>query len=178
MVAGGHALAAEASGRVRADRIVLPPERRTSESPSGRFVLTVESRDGWRSRYALATLRLHDDAGPRMLWQKQLPHERGPRHLLVTDAGQTVLVDEWINVPSRHALMLLAVDGTEMAHLGLDALVQLLGVPRRAVADHARLGIWLSAPPMVAADGRSVRFEAAGRALLMNLSEGSVTARD
>lgn len=166
---------AQSSARPHADRIVLPPERRIFSSPSGRFELTLESRDGWRSREALATMRLLAN-GSQTVWHKILPHERGPRHVLVTDAGETVLVDEWINVASRYALVLLAADGGELARYGFDALVQLLGVPRRAVSEHARLGIWLSAPPSVAADGRSVRFEVAGRTLTLRLSDGVLQA--
>jgi hypothetical protein len=174
VVAAGDCIAADSSTRPPADRIVLPPERRTFGSPSGRFVLTLETTDGWRSRRALATLQLRTEAAPGTLWQQRLPHEHGPRHVLVTDAGETVLVDEWIRVPSRRALTLLAADGTEIAAYGFDALVQLLGVPRRTVADHARLGAWLSAPASVAADGRTVRFEAAGRTLVLSLADGSL----
>lgn len=157
------------------DRIVRPPPLRRFASPSGRFVLQIATPDG--GRHAHAAMALHEaGAVPRPLWQAALPHERGPRHVLVTDGGETVLVDEWINVPSRHALTLLSPAGETLAHYDFDALVALLGVPRRTVADHARLGIWLSAAPAV--DRRTVRLPAAGRVLVLQLDDGTLVPAD
>ena len=96
--------------------------------------------------------------------------------MVVTDSGAVVLMDEWINVPSRHALMLLAPNGNELAHLGIDGLVRLLGVPRRTVSDHGRLGIWMSSAPALSADGRAVIFASGGRQLMLSLADGQVSA--
>ncbi len=169
---------ADAGRPLRADRIVLPPDRREFSSPSGSHVLTLSSADHWQTRLALAQLQQRSGSALTPLWQKTLPQERGPRHVLVTDSGAVLLIDEWINVPSRHALMLLAPDGKELAHHGIDALVRLLGVSRRTVAEHGNLGIWLSAAPVLSDDGNAVFLASAGRKLILRLADGQLSVAD
>jgi hypothetical protein len=169
---------ADTVNRVRADRISLPPDRREFRSPSGNYILTLSSADHWQTRSALAELQLRSGSELKPLWHKVLPQEHGPRHVLVLDSGAVVLMDEWINVPSRHALMLLAPDGSELAHYGLDDLVLRLGVSRRMVADHGRLGLWMSSAPALSEDGRAVVFHSAQRRLILRLADGQLTAID
>lgn len=163
---------------MRADRIALPPDRREFRSPSGNYILTLSSADHWQTRSALAQLQLRSGNELKPLWHRMLPQERGPRHVLVVDSGAVVLMDEWINIPSRHALMLLAPDGSELANYGIDDLVQRLGVSRRMVADQGRLGLWMSSAPVVSEDGSSVVFHSAHRRLILRLADGQLTAID
>ncbi len=169
---------ADTVNRVRADRISLPPDRREFRSPSGNYILTLSSADHWQTRSALAELQLRSGSELKPLWHKVLPQGHGPRHVLVLDSGAVVLMDEWINVPSRHALMLLAPDGSELAHYGLDDLVLRLGVSRRMVADHGRLGLWMSSAPALSEDGSAVVFHSAQRRLILRLADGLLTAID
>ena len=163
---------------MRADRIALPPDRREFRSPSGNYILTLSSADHWQTRSALAQLQLRSGNELKPLWHRMLPQERGPRHVLVVDSGAVVLMDEWINIPSRHELMLLAPDGSELANYGIDDLVQRLSVSRRMVADQGRLGLWMSSAPAVSEDGSSVVFHSAHRRLILRLADGQLTAID
>lgn len=169
---------ADAGRPLRADRIVMPPDRREFSSPSGRHVLTLRSADHWQTRLAQAQLQLRSGGVLEPLWQQTLPQERGPRHVLVTDGGAVLLIDEWINVPSRHALMLLAPDGKVLAHHGIDDLVRLLDLPRRTVAEHGKLGIWLSAAPALSGDGSAVVLPSGGRKLILRLADGRLSVAD
>lgn len=161
-----------------ADRISLPAETREFRSPSDRYVFTLTTADHWKSRQAIARLSFRSGTELKNRWEKVLPQERGPRHVWVVDSGAVVLMDEWINIPSRHAVMLLAPDGRELADYGIDDIVRLLGVSRRTVADHGKLGIWMSSEPAVSDDQNSVIFRSAGRRLVLRLNDGGLTARD
>ena len=168
---------------MRADRIALPPDRREFRSPSGNYILTLSSADHWQTRSALAQLQLRSGNELKPLWHRMLPQERGPRHVLVVDSGAGVLMDgtrRWAGAHSRsrHALMLLAPDGSELANYGIDDLVQRLSVSRRMVADQGRLGLWMSSAPAVSEDGSSVVFHSAHRRLILRLADGQLTAID
>ncbi len=163
---------------VHADKLVLPPATREFRSSSGRFVFSVSSADHWKSRVGQARLYAAAGSERTLLWTVALPQERGPRHVLVADSGAVVLMDEWINVPSRYALMLLSPQGKQLVHYGIDALVELLGVSRRAVAEQGRLGIWMSSTPSFSADASTVTFRSAGRQLVLRLADGQLTAID
>lgn len=174
------AVAARAdSGKVpMADRIVLPPDRREFSSPSGKYVLTLTSADHWKSRLAQAQLQSVSAEEIKSLWHKTLPQERGPRRALVLDTGAVVLMDEWINVASRYAVMLLSPNGDTLVVHGFDDLVRVLGVSRRTVADHGRMGLWMSSTPTLSEDGNAVIFQSAGRKLLLRLEDGLLSASD
>ena len=153
-----------------ADRIDLPPlERRFGSS----FVLTVKTLDGWKTPLARATLA---DARGGVKWEQELPHHHGSRRVLVTQSGQVLLVDEWINVLSRYALTLIAPSGVTVAQYSGEQLISALGVPRAAIRLHARLGAWMTVEPRM--DGDSVVFEAGGRRLVLRLADGQLSARD
>ena len=172
------------SGTVRADEVrrpavdarQLPPATREFLSPSGQFALVLASADHWKTHYAEATLAAVNGVRRQPLWQQTLPHEKGPRRVLVMDSGAVLLLDEWINVPSRHAFMLISPEGKTLAHYSIDELIAKLGVSRRTIADNGKLGIWLSSTPVVKPDGMTVEFRAGGRGLLLELSDGRLSA--
>ena len=157
------------------DARVLPPARRSFTAPSGAFTLHIASTDGWASPQAQAELLHTVDGVARRLWQQALPQPLGPRQVLVADSGAVVMLDEWRNSPSPHALLLIAPDGSTRAHITIDTLVATLGVPRKTVATHARFGTWLSSPPQWSLDGSTLRLEAAGQTLLLHLASGQLT---
>ncbi|MDP2810069.1 MAG: hypothetical protein Q8O34_07965 [Rhodocyclaceae bacterium] len=160
------------------DAIVLPPARREFQSPSGKFFLTLVSADNWKTFHALAELSALDGAVRRPVWQQSLPHEKGPRRVLVADSGAVVLLDEWINIPSRHALMLISPEGRTLAHYSIDELIATLDVSRKTISANARLGIWLSSVPVLSADGTAVEFRTAGRGLVLQLADGRLAVTD
>ena len=153
-----------------ADRMDLPPAERRFGSG---FVLTVKTLDGWKTPLGRATLA---DARGGVKWERELPHHHGPRRVLVTKSGQVLLVDEWINVLSRYALMLIAPSGVTVAQYSGEQIISLLGVPRAAIRLNARVGAWMTAEP--SAVGDSVFFEAGGRRLVLRLADGQLSARD
>ena len=162
-------------GAIAADRIDYPPLVQEFGSPSGAFHLTVKSLDSWKTPKAAATLRLASGA---MLWQRDLPHYHGPRRVLVTDAGQVLLVDEWVNVVSRYALTLIARDGAVIAQYSAEQIISLLAVPRRAISARARYGPWIADGPNLSSDAQSALFQAGGRSLVLRLQDGLLSARD
>lgn len=160
------------------DRIVLPPHRRVFDSPSGRFQLAITSDDGWQTQRATGALRDLSSQVATLCWRQALPQTRGPRHALVTDQGASVLIDDWINVPSPHALVLIDRGGQQRASYSIDALIALLGVSRRIVTEHGRLGIWLSAAPALSSDGSNLVLASGGRQLILRLADGALSATD
>ncbi len=152
------------------DRIDLPPlERRFGSG----FVLTVKSLDGWKTPLGRAMLV---DARGGVKWERELPQHHGPRQVLVTKSGQVLLMDEWINVLSRYALMLIAPSGVTMAEYSGEQIIRALGVPRAAIRLNARWGVWMTSEPSVVGD--AVFFEAGGRRLVLRLADGQLSARD
>ena len=55
------------------------------------------------------------DARGGVKWERELPQHHGPRQALVTKSGQVLLMDEWINVLSRYALVPMAPSGVTVA---------------------------------------------------------------
>ena len=140
----------------------------------GRFKLVLTSPDEQRTPGVAAELLEVVDGQPRSAWRQLLPHRWGPRTALVADGGAVVLVDEWINSLSSRAMSLLAADGRTVKVYGAEELIALLDRPRRAVADAATYGPWLTGEPSLAADGRSAVFRSAGRMLTLSLDSGTI----
>lgn len=163
------------SGAGIADGIDLPPLERRFASASGGFILTLTAVDGWRTPRAAATLK---NASGSVLWKRELPHHHGPRRALVTGGGQTLLVDEWINVVSGYALTLIAPDGATIAQYSAEQIIHVLGVPRGAITANARFGPWISDGPSLSNNARSALFKAGGRSLVLRLEDGRLSARD
>jgi hypothetical protein len=157
------------AGQVTQDKIDLPPVDRRFASAAGGFVLNVRTWDRWKSRKARATLK----QGGRVLWERELPQELGPRQVLVTNQGQVLFVDEWINVLSRYALTLVSPAGVTVAQYSADQVIAKLGVERRTITEHARLGPWVTDGPSLVPG--ALRFHAGGRRLELRLSDGALT---
>lgn len=160
------------------DKISRPAPVRQFKSPAGGYEFTISSADNWKTPHGVAALVQLDGKTQRPRWNLALPHFMGPRTALVADSGTVVLVDEWINSPSRHALMVISPKGEMLADISFDELVAALGVERRDISTHARLGVWMSAAPVPSADGGSIRFAAGGRHLSIRLADGHLSASD
>ncbi|SDP80145.1 hypothetical protein SAMN05216303_107128 [Rhodoferax sp. OV413] len=152
----------------------LPPAQRVFTSPSATFELVLSSPS--QGQTAQAELFAVAAGARRPLWRQALPHEQGPRTAVVADSGEVVLLDEWINVPSRHALLLLDPQGRRRAHYNFDELVGILQLPRKTVAQHAVQGAWLAGEPRLTTDGRLLLLPAGGRTLSLQLADGRLTA--
>ena len=157
------------------DRIEFPPVRREFDSPGLRHRLVVETTDGWKTPQPSASLYRLDGAKPELRWTQRLPHHHGPRSTIVTDDGRVLLADEIINVNSRYALMLFSPDGRILATHDHRAVIAALGATAAEIAANSRLGTWMTDAPVLAADGRSARIAAGGRALLVTLESGRLS---
>lgn len=153
------------------DRIDLPAASREFASPDRRYVLEVELPGLPAGKRALARLYRSGE----LVWELPLPHEYGPRHALVDARGSVLLVDEWIHVPSRHALVLFDSAGHEVAHHSFDDVVRVLQVERRQVTAHAKLGVWLTTPPALDGEHGVVAIETSGKRLTVRLSDGHLS---
>ena len=158
--------------------ISLPPDRREFLSPTGNFVLALCSDDHWKTPRATAELLSVDGALRRPLWQRVLPHDKGPHRALVNDTGAVVLIDEWTLAPSHHALVCIGPDGQTLAQYSTAQLARRLGVARKTVAARARRGRWLSRVPVLRADGSAVDLRAGGRRLVLQLADGRLQVAD
>ena len=161
--------------KIMTDAIDLPPVHREFMSPSANFVLTISSDDHWATPMARAALNSRRAGVQQIVWRQTLLNIKGPRRAMITDYGAVILIDDWINSPSDHALSVLSAKGKTVATYSLDALIAILNVPRRDVSSHATLGIWLSAEPTVSDDGATVRFRTAGRGLVLRVRDGRIT---
>ena len=83
------------------DSLTRPSMRQTFTN--GAYQLEIAAKDSWRSPSTIG--KLYKDG--TLLWQKDLPHQYGPRFSLVSPSGQVVLFDEYINVASPYAIALI-----------------------------------------------------------------------
>jgi hypothetical protein len=159
------------------DRITLPTARREFRSPSGKYRFVVQTPDEWKSLRGSGQLFALQGTTAVPLWQRELPHQFGPRYVLVSEAGQVLLFDEWINVKSGAALMLLGADGRVVTQYGFDAIVDRLGVPADELMSKARGGWWISAPPSLDGPGAAVTasVSAGDKVLRIHLPDGRLT---
>ncbi|MGB3136983.1 MAG: hypothetical protein WBG38_02640 [Nodosilinea sp.] len=152
------------------DAIPHPPLLRHEVSPAGSYhlVLTLgQTAPGDRR----TTASLFETTGDRcqQLWSQELPHSYGPRTALVNDTGTVVLLDEWINVASSYAIVVLGLDGEIRSQQGFDDIVQATGQTRAEVVGQAAQGFWLGGTPAFAEQGTQVSIPTAGGQLTLNL---------
>ena len=158
------------------DEIPLPPTAQVITSENGQYALEITASDGWDSTAAIATLyQIQGDAASRqLLWQRSLPHSYGPKYALVGSQGQVALLDEWINVASPYAVMVIDRNNQILSQASFDQLQAVLSVPRHEIVDQARQGWWISAPPKMNVDQAQVIVKTAGKQLAVDLSTGEL----
>ena len=159
------------------DSIVLPASRREFASPDGAFQLVVESADQWASKFPTARLLRGDQKQRVPLWERAMSQEYGPRAAVVANDGRVLFADEWINVTSHWALMLVDSTNNVVATHDYAAVVRALGVPEREVSNLARSGTWMTSGPTLSPDGSSAHFAAGGRTLVVSLADGALSVR-
>ena len=160
------------------DFVPFPPVKTEAVSPNGQYVLTVESLDGWKTKYAVARLTRRTASGSHQVWEKPLPQEYGPRYALVGDEGQVVLFDESINVSSQYAVMLINENKNIQLSHSFDAVAKVLGVKTSAIVEQAKGGWWISAKPVLDKTGAAAVVGTAGKHLSVDLSTGRLSVLD
>ncbi len=157
------------------DYIVFPPTHQEFSSPDGNYVFVLSSEDDWASKQAIGELWAVADGGRQALWKRTLPHEYGPRFVLVSSQGQVLLLDEWINVASRQAVMLISRENTLLDQYSFDAIQERLEVSRARIVAMAQYGWWIAAPPTLNDSEETARIETAGKVLVVNLESGELS---
>lgn len=163
----------QAGGAV--DRITLPDARREFVSPSGQFAFVVSTRDGWTSPRGTGELFSVKGPGRTSLWSRELPQQFGPRFVLIGDLGTVLMLDEWINVKSPYAVLLMDRAGRTVAQHSTDAVQAVLQVPMADIVRMARHGWWIGTPPRLDPAAGVARVETAGRGLLIRLADGHLS---
>lgn len=155
------------------DRITLPPVRK--ESPSGTYVFAVSTPDNWRGFFATGELFSLAGSSRRLLWSARLPQRFGPRFALTSDSGTVVMVDEWMNVTTQYAVVIVDPANRPIAWHSTDAVQAALHVPMNRIVEMAVHGPWVSVPPRFDVTGESVLVGAAGKTLIIRLSDGALS---
>jgi hypothetical protein len=151
-----------------ADRITQPPVRQVFAT--GSYQLVITATDSWQT--PAATGKLYENGTLR--WQKALPHHYGPRFSLIGPQGQVILVDEFINVASPHALSIIDAEGKTIAQHSFDDIKTALNLPAAELTAQATSGWWVSAPPVLNSAGSSALISTGGTTLEVNLATGSL----
>jgi hypothetical protein len=129
------------------DAIPRPPQLRHIPSPTGAYHLLLTASPARDDRSITATLFETTPDRCQRVWTRPLPQEYGPRLALVTDIGQTLLLDEWINVASAWAIVVLNSAGEVIAQYSFGDIVTVTGSTRAAVVEQAEQGFWLAGTP-------------------------------
>ncbi|MGF1518364.1 MAG: hypothetical protein ACFCVB_11230 [Nodosilinea sp.] len=156
------------------DVLPMPPALRHRASPSGDYHLVLTLTEAEGRRYTIASLYVATDAVCQQIWSQPLPHSYGPRLALVNDAGTVVLLDDWINVASPRAIVVLDRAGAVMAQHSFDDIVATTGQSRAAVVDQAAQGFWLAGNPEIHRAGSHLSIPTAGGQLTLDLTNGKI----
>jgi hypothetical protein len=156
------------------DALPIPPALRHVASAAGAYhlVLTLTEADGQRRTVA----SLYEATGElcQPVWVQPLPHSYGPRLALVNDAGIVVLLDDWINVASPRAIVVMGRNGAIKAQYSFDDLVEVTGQSRAEVVDQAIQGFWLGGDPEINRAGSHAVIPAAGGQISLDLATGAL----
>jgi hypothetical protein len=93
----------------------------------------------------------------------------------VSDKGEVVLLDEWANIRSRYAVVILDVANQLVAQHDFDTIQKVLSVPTATVVRMARHGWWIMSPPVLESLRERVIVETAGKMLSIRLSDGHMS---
>ncbi|MEM9906941.1 MAG: hypothetical protein AAF921_18135 [Cyanobacteria bacterium P01_D01_bin.44] len=160
------------------DAIALPPETKTYVSENGRYKLEVSTADGWATPQAEGRLyRLDDGAASEdetLLWQQPLPQEYGPRFVSVGTEGEVLLLDEYINVASPYAVMVMDLSGEVVAQHSFDDVQAVVDIPRAEMVEQAETGWWISDSPEWEDDAQ-VSVATSGKTLIIDLTNGQLS---
>lgn len=160
------------------DRIPHPPTLVEVTSPDGVYAFRVSSPDNWKSRRAVGELYQVTAGSPHLLWRRDLPHEFGPRFVLVGARGEVVLLDEWINVMSRYAVMVLSPTNQLVVTHRFQDVQRALDLPSAEIVRRARYGAWLASYPLLDPSGDAALVETGGKTLAIRLSDGHLSVGD
>jgi len=173
---------AESSELPATDSIVHPPLRQIFTA--GDYQLAIASADRWETSAAIAQLYKNGT----LRWQKPLPQHYGPRFTLLSPEGRVLFIDEYINVASPYALMLLDTTGKAIACYSFEDIQNTLDVSAADLTRQAVSGWWVADAPQLsnssasgdqASGDQTVAWVGAGnRRVVIDLKTGELTASD
>ena len=163
------------SDSLEADSITLPPTRQTFANGDYQLVIEAANQfpttDQWQAENAIAKLYKNDT----LQWQQPLPHAYGPRFVVLSAYGKTLLLDEFINVASPYAITLLSATGEQIAQYRFEDVADALALPAVAITQQATSGWWISTPPALSARENLVFIQTGGQYLTVELITGELT---
>ena len=161
-----------------ADFMPFPPFRRESVSPNGQYVLIVQSENEWKSKHPIGQIFRQTASGPQLIWTKDLPQEYGPRYALIGNQGQAIFFDEYINVRSKYAVVLINYQkNLEISH-GFDRILELVDAPVASIVKSATGGWWIMGKPTLDVGGTTAVVCVAQKRLYIDLNTGQISAED
>ena len=162
-------VAIEADSTASGDRLAHPPIRQTfADEP---YQLVIFAEDSWETPLARAVFSQSDD----ILWEKALPHQYGPKFVSISAQGYVLLLDEFINVASPHAITLIDTNGKVVAQHSFKDIERTLQVSAADLTKQATTGWWISAPPVLNPSGDRATVAAGGTLLDINLTTGEIS---
>jgi hypothetical protein len=166
----------EFAGDRESDRISLPPLQAEFLSSQGNFRFIVSTRDNWKSKQGRGRLMRQTDGGLEVVWEGLLPQEYGPRYVSIGRQGEVLMLDEWINVKSEYAVVVLNPQNNRVIQHSFDSVQEVLGVSTSAIVQSATGGSWwLSGPPRLDESGSEAYVPTAGTVLRVDLQTGELS---
>jgi hypothetical protein len=156
------------------DRIQLPPLEEEFSSPTGTYKFKISTLDEWKSMRSTGELFKKDVRTYNLLWSRILPHNYRPRFVIVGEKGEVLLLDEWINVKSPFAVMLLDKKNQVVTQYDFNAIQKLLGIPGSELVKAARYGAWMMEPPKLNTDNTRVIVKTGHKELSIRLKDGDI----
>ncbi|PZO22839.1 MAG: hypothetical protein DCF25_01675 [Leptolyngbya foveolarum] len=161
-----------ADSNANGDRLAHPPIRQTFTSGTYRLVISTE--DNWKTPLTQAKLF----QGSTVLWEKALPHQYGPKFVLIGTQGNVLLLDEFINVASPHAITLIDIKGQAIAQHSVKAIQTTLNLSTADLTKQATTGWWISAAPTLNQLENCATVLTGGTTLSIDLETGAIGPRD
>ena len=164
-------VAIETDSTASGDRLAHPPVRQTfADDP---YQLVIFAEDSWETPLARAVFSQDND----ILWEKALPHQYGPKFVSISAQGYVLLLDEFINVASPHAITLIDINGDVVAQHSFKDIEQTLQVSAADLTKQATTGWWITAPPVLNPSGDRATVAAGGTLLNISLTTGEISRR-
>ncbi len=163
---------APANSNADGDRLTHPPIRQAFTF--GPYQLVISAEDNWKTPLTQAEFF----KGDTVLWKKALPHQYGPKFVLIGTQGNVLLLDEFINVASPHAITLISTQGQVIAQHSFKDIHTTLNLAAADLTQQATIGWWISAAPTLITSENRATVRTGGTTLTIDLETGAIQPRD
>jgi hypothetical protein len=112
------------------------------------------------------------------LWRGELPQHYGPRFTYVTQTGDVILLDGWLNIKPPDAVAILNGKQGSLVSFSYEDVTRSLGVSPAALAEKARFGSWwITNKPSLDASGNLVLIPAGGKTLIVDTRQAKIYSK-